>query len=316
MNYTQRLAVRFVLRAKLDEIYGNAFQDFFHDLMCLRYKDFLDVRTAGNLGDVGSDGISLVSGKLYSCYGPETVKTSKIVAKVRDDLEKALEKRRGEFHTFVFVHSDRRGMHPIVSQEIAALRNENPELEFEYFGFRHFRDEASRLSKEQVEDLLQQELPVQELVYRVELDEIETLLKHLKGTRPLDYTTQEIHPVSKQKLDFNSFGEDTKDEIRQAIIRSSALIDKYYADAYRVAERDEIAARFREEFEQLRESTPGENPDEIFYQMELFLLGNLTPKISERRAATVVLAYFFQSCDIFDDAPEGWAATTEGAGEI
>ena len=304
MDFTTRLAVRFVLRAKLEEMYGNSFQDFFHDLMCARYSDFLDVKTAGQLGDMGSDGLSIVGRKLYSCYGPQTINDTSIVKKMRGDLSSALDQRRDEFDTFVFVHSDRRGMHPVVASELVALRSKHPELKFENFGFRHFRDETCKLQQSEVEDLLGQQLPVQELVYRVELDEIEPLLRHLSRAPSRQRPDEHISTVSLQKIEFNSFGEDTQDELKRAIPRSS-VIDRYYEDGYRVTERDEVAARFREEFEQIRAEMPNAHPDDVFYQLELFVLGNLTPKISERRAATVVLAYFFESCDIFDDVPAG-----------
>jgi hypothetical protein len=304
MDFTRRLAVRFLLRAKLEEVYGNAFQDFFHDLMCARYPDFLDVKTAGQLGDMGSDGLSIVGRKLYSCYGPETVSSASVIKKMRGDLGSALEQRGNEFDTFTFVHSDRRGMHPVVASELVTLRRDHPELKFENFGFRRFRDEACKLEQDEVENLLGQQLPVQELVFRVELDEIEPLLQHLKRAPSRQRPDEHISPVSLQKIGFNAFGDDTQDELKRSIPRSS-VIDRYYEDGYRVTERDEVAARFREEFEYIRAEMPNAHPDDIFYELELFVLGNLAPRISDRRAATVVLAYFFESCDIFDDAPVG-----------
>lgn len=313
MDFTTRLALRLVLRAKIEELFSHSFEAFFQDLMCARYPDFADVKAAGQLGDMGSDGLSLVGRKLYGCYGPETIVPSSIRSKIRDDLASALEQRGNEFDTFVFVHSDRRGMHPVVASELATLRDDYPSLKFENFGFRKFRDEACKLEQQEVEDLLGQQLPVQQLVYRVELDEIEPLLRLLERAPVEQRPDSPISAVSLQKLDFNHFSEDVRYEVGRAIPRSS-VIDQYYEDGYRVTERDEVAARFRQEYDEICTTLPNAHADEIFYQLELFLLGNLTPTFRERRAVTVVLAYFFESCDIFNDAPAGWTQPDEVGG--
>jgi len=313
MDHTARAAVKFLLKAKLAEVYGNAFQDFFHDLMCLRYNDFLDIRTAGRLGDMSSDGLALVGRKLYSCYGPETVDPGNAIGKIRDDLLKAQKKRAGQFDTFVFVHSDRRGMHPVVSAELARLSALHPDVKFENFGYRKLRDEACKLEQAEVEDLLGQPLPVQEVRYRVELEEIAPLLAHLRRSTQTQRPDEHISTVSQEKLTFNAFGDDTQDELRRAIIRSN-VIDEYYSDGYRVTERDEVAAAFRAEFDRIRVLVPDAHPDELLYQMELFLLGNLSSRIPERRAALVVLGYFFESCDLFDDVSAEGASSTSGTG--
>ncbi|MCX4584632.1 hypothetical protein [Streptomyces sp. NBC_01481] len=82
--------------------------------MCARYPDFLDVRTHGNLGDQGSDGLSLHARKLYACYAPRSFDAAKLRKKFHDDLNSALAQRMGQFGTFVFVHNDLRGVHPEV----------------------------------------------------------------------------------------------------------------------------------------------------------------------------------------------------------
>ncbi|MEK8141660.1 hypothetical protein NKH18_00770 [Streptomyces sp. M10(2022)] len=68
------------------ELYANEFEDFFHRLMCSRYPDFIDVRTAGPLGDMSADGLSLHSRKLYACYGPQTFDPSEVRRKLNKDL--------------------------------------------------------------------------------------------------------------------------------------------------------------------------------------------------------------------------------------
>jgi hypothetical protein len=307
MEHHTRVAARFAVKVRLSDLYGSAFQDFFYDLMCKRYPDFIDVRTAGALGDIGSDGISLHTRKLYSCYGPETFDARNATKKIRDDLEKAHVKRPNAFSTFVFVHNDRRGLHPLVSAELSRLSDLNRNITFENFGTRRFCDEVCRLEQQEIEDLLGQPLPIQDLVYRVELDELAPLLEHLRRSAQTSGPSETITTVSQHKLAYNQFDEDTQEMLRNAIVRGGPLIDRYYRRAYAVTERDEVAAAFRAEFERVRTSTPNAHPDDILHQMEGYILGNLTPSFIDRRAAMAVLGYFFESCDIFDDAPANQA---------
>ncbi len=122
MNGAQRMYAYVKFMEKLAELHGEAFEGFFHDVMCARYPDFLDVRTHGNLGDQGSDGLSLHGGKLYACYAPATFDVAKVRKKFHDDLDSARRQRPGQFSTFVFVHNDLRGIHPEVATMLAEAR--------------------------------------------------------------------------------------------------------------------------------------------------------------------------------------------------
>lgn len=179
LTYIERLAVRLLIRSKLSELHENAFEQFFHELMCVKYDDYINVKTAGSLGDLGSDGLRLYERNLYACYGPEVFDADRVAAKFDSDLEKAIRKRGGQFDTFTFVHNDLRGVHPIVSQAMSAAATQYPELKFAAFGLTRFREELVQLTRAQVEDLLGSELPVQELQYKMPLDEVMPLLAHL-----------------------------------------------------------------------------------------------------------------------------------------
>ncbi len=66
--------------------------------------------------------------------------------KVKKDFAKAMKKRGGDFDTYVFVHNNRRGMHPQVSKALSGLRKDNPGITFENSGHRRFYNEFCRLS--------------------------------------------------------------------------------------------------------------------------------------------------------------------------
>jgi hypothetical protein len=65
------------LRLKLRQSSGDAFQDFFSEVMeKLHGSNFIRVRPFGQKGDKGCDGYLQPSGQLFQCYGRRYPHTS------------------------------------------------------------------------------------------------------------------------------------------------------------------------------------------------------------------------------------------------
>lgn len=214
VDFYERLSMRGVLWACLHDLHGNAFQDFFQDMMTLCVPGFVDVRTHGNLGDRASDGLDLHDARLYACYAPETVDPVATIRKFRSDLAGAVKKRSGQFTTFVFVHNDVRGLHPELSVELAKARSAYPSISFEVMGFRHFRDMLGQQNSQDVEAVLKTQLPMQHTI-AVGLQEMEELLADLATKRISDAAQVPIETVSAHKLLYSDLTRDTQAEPTQ-----------------------------------------------------------------------------------------------------
>lgn len=228
MLFEQRMYAHVKFLELMAELYENEFEDFFHRLMCLRYPDFLDVRTAGSLGDRSADGLSLHSRKLYACYAPQTVKPDKIRKKFDGDLSGAVTKRNGEFDTFVFVHNDRRGVHPEVTSLLASARNSVPSLRFEQMGTRRLWHECMQLDQMAAEDVLRCEIPIKDTTFGIGMEDLAPLLKQLQDIRAESNPLMSLPDVPIEKLDFNRIeGADREDLLRG--MRQSYLVDAFYS---------------------------------------------------------------------------------------
>lgn len=302
VDFYERLSMRGVLWAHLHDLHGSAFQTFFHDLMALCSPGFVDVRTHGNLGDLASDGLDLHDGKLYACYAPETVDASETIKKFRSDLAGAIKKRSGQFTTFVFVHNDVRGVHPEISTALADARTAHPSISFEVMGMRHFRDLLGKQDGHAVEALLKCPLPMQHAV-SVGLQEMEELLVDLASLRIADVSPPPLEIVSVHKLRYSELTDESQAELRDGM-RHAAAISDYYQRRIDITERDDVAARFHTEY--LDAVVDGLEPEDVLLRLREFLAGNRMPSAPSYRAQTAVLAYFFESCDIFENAPAGW----------
>lgn len=294
--------MRGVLWAHLHDLHGNAFEAFFHDVMALCVPGFVEVRTHGNLGDLASDGLALSCGKLYACYAPETVDAAATIRKFKSDLAGAFKKRSGQFTTFVFVHNDVRGVHPEISEALAEARTAHPGISFEVMGMRHFRDLLGKQDSSDVEAVLKTQLPIRHTV-AVGLQEMAELLASLASLRIADIAPTSIETVSAHKLRYSDLTEESQAELRDGM-RQAAVISDYYQHRIDVTERDDVAARFHAEYAEAADS--GLDPEDVLLRLREFLAGNRMPSAPGYRAQTAILAFFFESCDIFDNAPEGW----------
>jgi hypothetical protein len=292
-----------MLAAKLDEVHGQAFEDFFHKVMCARYPSFVDVRTHGNIGDLSADGLTLHDRKLYACYGAQVNDPDSVRSKVLQDLDGALAKRPGEFDTFVFVHNDRRGVRPEVSRTLLQASDKHAELSFENFGLPRFHNELCRLERWQVEDLLGP-LPAGPVVTGVILEDLMPLLDHLAMQRRQVEELPSIPKPSVDKLDYNEFSSDTKRDLRNALPYVQ-YVEAYYAGRLDPTERDATAAGFSDYYELV--ATDCDDPDDVLWQLERHILGNAIPTRQTQLNALVVLMYFFGECEIFKVPPPGWS---------
>lgn len=307
MEFIERAAATLLLRSKLAELSENAFEEFFHSLMSAAEPSYIPVRTAGPLGDVGADGLLLIGDKLYACYGPQVFDASRVIDKFWSDLNKAKFKRSGQFTTFVFAHNDLRGVHPTVSSEIVSAKQQNTHLNFEVLGLRQYRAILLKLSREDIEDVLGCPLPTGDRTFNVGVEDLTPLLDHLVGIRAVA-TLGPVPPVSDLKMEFNQIEADLRSELIRAL-QSTYRVSQYYDQRRAVMERDEVAKAMTQEY--LRVKSEYSDPEEVVWQLENYILGNVSRPPRVRRAAMVILAHFFETCDIFDEPAQEWLDKAE-----
>lgn len=311
VKFEQRMYARLKFLDLMADLYETAFEDFFHRVMCTRHPTFLDVRTHGNLGDQGADGLTLHSRKLYACYAPQTVNASAVKTKFTKDLSSAIRQRDGQFDIFVFVHNDRRGVHPEVATLLSDADTDHPDLSFEQMGTRHIWQECMQLSQDLAEDVLGCEIPIKPTTYGVGMDDLALLLDHLKELRVAADPLMDLPRVREEKLDFNQLRGESRDSLLRGM-RHAHLVEAFYAGSVRALEHDEVARGFRIFYEQVRKEY--DDPEDVLWQLEMYVLGNARQRPQVHRAAWVVLAHFFFRCDIFEAPPQEWnVAGLEGA---
>ncbi|MDJ1134685.1 hypothetical protein [Streptomyces iconiensis] len=308
MEFTQRVWAQLVLKRELREMYGERFEDFFHRLMERLRPGYSPVRTQGSAG-----GLSLYDGTLYAFHAPAVPDQGQARSSLRGALRGARTQGGEEIDAFAFVHNDARGAYPEFAAELEAAGEEIQPLELQHrdaaWIVRRFRE----LDQEAVEELLEQAVPAPWDARRgTGAAELEPLLAGLArrpaapvpaGARAPD--AARAREVSPHKLAYHAFPGELRDTMMVAM-RSTHLVDAYFAGSSDAGEHDAVAEGFRHRFRELRETA--QDPEDLWLGLEEHVLGGGGPEATPELVGLggVVITHFFERCDLFDPPPDGW----------
>ena len=283
---------------------GDGFQDWFAKLVRHLYPTGSVQAVRLTQGDGKLDVLALDEQVVFQCYGPQTFKTSEAAAKITEDFNGAYESLEGRLKKWIFIHN-----HPTGKLDKLCLKALNDLIEE-----CRQRGESIEVLAWGIEDLwaaLEDGIPfhgLRELFgspdpIHVDFACLEELLLTLERA---DYP-EDVAPVSlpsDKKLEFNELGPAYRREIREGRSGLRAM-DGYMASRAgsdpEFAER--LAQRFRDRYRLLRQR-PALSPDEIYESLRLDAGWRAKPDIRRDMATRVILAYFFDTCDIFENPSE------------
>lgn len=302
MDALQRSWYRLQLRLLFHERRGEAFQDFFADVMARKHRgDFLRSRPWGNEGDRKNDGYLRSSRTMFQVYAPDEFTAAKTVAKIREDFAGALKHWDTHLDEWVFVHNGR-GLGPQVTKalldEFDALRSRHPSRRVSTWGYEEIEPIVMSLSDDDLAELLGRVGSLEELS-RIGYEEIQPILSRLAEFSPAGVGTVR-REVPEKKLEFNGLSDDAQHLIRMSMRRVDE-VERYLRESHRPTLGDEVAAAYNARYLSLRDA--GQGADEIFQALLEFTNGPVRRSVRQEMAALTVLAHFFASCDIFEDAP-------------
>jgi len=272
---------------------GDAFQDLFSSIMEKRYPkgDFQRVRPWGREGDRKNDGYLRSGRKLFQCYAPNELKAAKLIAKIRDDFRGALPHWELYFDTWVFVHNGIRGVGPSVAKTLLEIEETKPPFKLESWAFNELLLIVRQLVDRDLVDLFGH-APSRRDVLALGLNDLIPVLDHLM--RLPEVAPPDLRPVPHDKLLRNQLSGAVHKLLGAGMSRAD-LVPKYFRD--RPAEQDRVADGFRKKYQALRSDE--RTPDDIFGALQRYA-GGAEPAPMTQVAVLAVLAFFFETCDIFE----------------
>jgi hypothetical protein len=276
---------------------GDEFQDLFSSIMEKGYPgDFTRVFPWGNAGDKKNDGFLKSQRTLFQVYGPNDIRMARTIQKIDEDFKGALLHWKDEFTTWVFVHNSRIGLGPDVLKKLLELDAAHPDISVLQWGFAELRQEALKLTVENLASLFGP-APSQRGMVNLGLSDLVPILDHLSLLPAC--VDPDLRPVPADKLQKNMLSPQVGNLLKAGMSRAD-LVSKYFRA--QPTRQDQIAESFRAKYQKLRNE--GLVPDEIFVELQRFAGGAMIPSAGHQNAVLAVLAYFFEACDIFE-RPEG-----------
>lgn len=304
MSPEQRYWWRIALELKLRRSSGDAFQDFFSSLMGkVHGADFVRVRAFGALGDKGCDGYLASNGQVFQCYGAlngDGGKVAYLIAKMGTDFAKAATAIPQIMKEWHMVHNLVDGLPIQAVEKLDELKKADATRAFGFIGMEGFEDRVFALTLAQIEDLLGVVATSQD-AQNLQAAELRDLVSNVAATaEALDFDVTSIRPVPADKLDINKLPGHWRSLIAGGW-QNAHLVSNYLTSHPDPLVGETIAQVFRVRYQYLKAQNLA--PGAIMSSLYEMVTGPATVTAARQVAAQALLAYLFESCDIFEDAP-------------
>lgn len=304
----QRQYAKAIFQARIYRSSGQIFENLFIAIMTKRDHRFRPVKPQGIIGDQGNDGFIPEIGRYFQVYSPENPaeKIQKAAEKARDDFAKLKDKWDRDYPIvdFRFVFNDKyQGAYPTVEHALAELKEKNGLQSSKPFLAKDLEDEFWKLSRVDQESVLEMVIPRREHIDDIDFMALTDILQHLVDNQtPVTSEGLPHVPDYENKIQFNQIST-AAGLLRVGNYQNSAvdLFFNQHGEFTRKDIRDRLAHSYLQ-YTSEEEFNPGsenEFGDRVFFRM----LENIAPKTTKQiqDAAIVLIAYFFEKCDVFED---------------
>ncbi|OWQ47775.1 hypothetical protein CDL60_10290 [Roseateles noduli] len=302
----QRYWWRIALERRLRQCSGEAFQQFFSDVMALAHgDDFVRVRSFGRVGDKGCDGYLRSAGRLYQCFGAlngHTRQASRLARKIDTDFATAaiaLPDLMKEWH---FVHNLIDGMPVEAMAALTSLERSHPAIKVGFFGLESFVEIIFKMGTDRIATLLGPAASRRDND-NPDVAVLRKLLHDLgQAAESSEFHPIDLRPAPLEKMKFNQLPNHWK-----ALISGGGMNARLVADHFGASRapalKDRIATLFSAKYEYLKaQLLPPEEIMEALFDL-VTGIGHVTPQ--QQVASQALLAYLFDECLIFERAPDG-----------
>lgn len=275
---------------------GKAFETFFARVMSHGFTgDFQTVRPYGPKGDLKCDGFRPSDGTVFQSYAPDSTKLAELLEKIDMDFSGAVKHWGTKMRRWEFVHNDVRGLPAAAVQKLNELGATHSNVQMAVFGEAEMRNVVMSLALHQLEDLFGT-VPSQRTLERLDFEALRPVLIAIERQQPV--AEPPLAAPSALKLQNNALSQDAAGLLRQGR-RREKLVQDFFNSWPDPNFGEAIAEGFRTRYQALK--AVGLAPDEMFGQLQAFA-GGMDGDPSHQGAVLAVLSYFFERCDIFEDA--------------
>lgn len=286
---------------------GKQFEDFFVEIMQKADPRFQPVKAYGNIGDRKNDGFIKEDGIYYQVFSPEEITKNKTiydaVIKLEDDFNKLFTywNEISPIKEYYFVVNDKyRGIpEPLISKVVdLEKRDEYKGIKIEIFSANNLQNTFNQLNDDNKREIVGY-IP-DEISSTIEFDALHETVKYLLNIDfSINYGDNLVVPNFDDKIQFNNLSEVVNNELVMGSYQEGAL-KKYFNDSPGV--KGILQEKFRALYEEAKQEIL-ETYDSYADCRYYYILERACPKrtLSIKTSVVILMAYFFSSCDIFEE---------------
>lgn len=305
MSKAEQYIAKIIFRNHILTYNGQQFEDFFVSIMTKSNPSFYPVKAYGNIGDEKNDGFDRTTGTYYQIFAPEDLHKDQTiydaVKKLKTDFKGLYEHWNNDvpIRNFYFVTNDKnKGLPSPIHKAIIELDNEYHDISINPFIAKDLASIFDLLDWDSKLDIIgfipDEILPV------VEIDALNETVSHLMKVE-LSRTTPDsfIVPDFDEKIVFNGLSDIVKNRLVTGSYQDNILVQFFNANP---GVREILQKKFHALYLQAKSDIPDDQKhsadSRFYYILEKACHKNTIPIHS---SVFVLMAYYFSSCDIFEE---------------
>jgi hypothetical protein len=293
------------LELKLRRVHGQAFEDFFADVMEARYpEDFVRVAASGRAGDRKCDGFLQSTSEIYQCYGAQNggAKAATVNAHLARKMETDYQGASAHWSRmkgWSMVHNFIDGVSAEPLATLDRLKAANSHHVLRLFGKPSFERVLFELEEPDVARLVGRTATKADFE-NLQPPEVRQVIDRVIVAVEAEPLTGDIHTVPLAKLQDNDLTGAVSRKIAMGR-PNDTIIAEYVGESMDVELGNRLAAEFRRRYLDLAAQDLA--PNAVMTGLYDGIVGHGEVSQELDVAAWSLLAYLFERCTIFRDKP-------------
>ncbi|MDU2291138.1 MAG: ABC-three component system protein [Clostridium celatum] len=313
MDRDEKYLIRIMFQNKIYSSDAQEFENLFTKIMGYRYHDFRTVKPQGPLGDMKNDGYILDAGVFYQVYGPEDIGRSidTSIYKLKEDSEGLIDKWSNEvkINKFNYVVNDKyKGANVTVHKKLLKLDSileqiaTDNKIKTGLIVAKDLENILFELDEDSIVAIVGLP-PRTNAIYDVDYNALNEVVNHILNLPAKDYTDELYVPEFDEKIKFNGLSKIIARRLDAAAINYGDV--EVYFENQGDFLREDIKNRFKQLYDEAKSKISKEE-ENFADRRYMYILEKSMPKEDKnsiQQAVECLLAFYFESCDIFE-APE------------
>lgn len=301
MDAQEKTLARKLFQLQIHEADGQKFEDIFTKIMNYSEPDFQQIKAWGNIGDGKCDGRIKSKGIYFQVFAPEDIRKSyvNVIKKLEKDFD-GLIKEWSPVNEFYFVVNDRYdGVNKDCDKKIQEIKETHNLKKAGFMTPKDLENILFDLEDDQiisVVDFLPDPMRIKTLKFSI-LNEIIGYIMGLQLPQTKDSSI--VLPEWEEKITFNNLTSLTAQYLNNGYCQTGSL------NQYLKNNGDFLAEELKNKMRQLYvlEKNKGLKNDDLFWS----IVNQASPKaeFSFQAAVIVIMAKYFETCDIFEEPKKG-----------